>query len=171
MANGRSVAQGDSRPVVASSWWAFVPAGLLAALLSIQAVMVTLAVSDPSFAIEPSYYQKASNWDRHQRELGVSQALGWRASVHVESAPQAGERQVRIALLDSAGQPVTGARLEASYFHNARSALRAQSVFESIAPGTFSATLPLRRPGLWVFELQGSRGVDRFQQELRVDVR
>jgi nitrogen fixation protein FixH len=170
MANGGSVVQCDSRPVLGRSWWAFVPAGLLAVLLSIQAVMVALAVSDPSFAIEPSYYQKASNWDRHQREVGASQALGWRTSIRVISTATE-DYQVMIELLDSAGHPISGALIEAAYFHNARSALRAHSAFEPTAPGIFSANLPLRRPGLWVFEVQASRGGDHFQQELRVDVR
>jgi nitrogen fixation protein FixH len=171
MANSSAVAQGDSRSAgTGKGWWAFVPVGLLTALLSIQGVMVAFAVSDPSFAIEPSYYQKASNWDRHQRELGASQALGWRANIRVGATQPGGDREVIIELLDSAARPVRGVRLEAVYFHNARAALRAQRELKASATGTFSAALPLHRAGLWVFQLQGTRGADHFQQELRVDV-
>lgn len=161
-----SLPAGPDRP--RGSWWAFVPVGLLGVLLTIQAVMVTLAVHDPGFALEPEYYQKASEWDQHQRQVLASERLSWRAQLTVTRG--ASGHTLTLRLVDAQGQPLQGVQVTLDYFHNARAAQRSQVTLPQVGAGTFAIDVSLRRPGLWVFQLQATRGSDVFRQELRADV-
>ena len=58
------------------TFWAWVPATLLGAMLLGLGTMAYIAIDDPSFALEPNYYDKAVHWDRSQAEARSSQALG-----------------------------------------------------------------------------------------------
>lgn len=150
------------------SWWAYVPVGLLGVLLSIQAVMVTLAVRDPGFALEPEYYRKATEWDQHQQQRLASERLGWHAELNVTG--QSGAHTLTLRLFDAQGQPLQGAQVALDYFHNARAAQRRQVTLPDSGDGTFTTPVELGRPGLWVFRLQATRARDVFEQELRADV-
>ena len=60
---------------------------ILAGALTVQAAgiitMVTIASSDPSFAVEPDYYQRAVAWDSYAAQREASRALAWRAEVQI----------------------------------------------------------------------------------------
>jgi hypothetical protein len=63
-------------PRTSGAFWAWVPATLLGSMLAGLGIMAYIAVDDPTFALEPDYYDKAVHWDRGQTLLRASEASG-----------------------------------------------------------------------------------------------
>lgn len=144
--------------------WAFFPIGLLAILVSVQLVLFTLSRNDPSFAVEPDYYQKAVGWDDQQEQRQVNVELGWRAATVLHQTPTP---ELRVQLLDRAAQPVTGARVTAVAFPNARAALVQNLTLQEQETGTYTAPVQLVHPGEWEIRLNVTRGSETFTDVAR----
>src|SRR3954462_9126894 len=130
--------------------------------------MAVVAVRDPIFATEESYYQKAIHWDRSQAQAGENQRLGYRivapATVLMDAR---GHARLELTLEDRQGQPIRGALLTAQAFANAYSADLRQLTFQEAAPGVYSAELAVQRPGLWVFRVTAQAAAARFTSDTR----
>lgn len=149
--------------------WAYVPAGLLIAMLGGLLLMARIASDDPGFAVERDYYRKAVGWDAEQAQLAENQRLGW--TMTAEALPRAGGRAVvRVGLRDGQGRPVTGARVTFEAFHNARAGdLRSG---EARAVGQdYELDLGAVRPGLWELRLTAQAGTDRYTAVVRREIR
>jgi hypothetical protein len=143
---------------------------LLAVLLGTQLTVLHSVLDDPSFALEPDYYRKAVAWDS-QRELErESQALGWRAQLAAEPAPQARGVELQLQLSDAGGGPLGGAAVRVRAFANARAARVLEAALVETAPGTYRAEIPSSVLGLWEFRLEATRGADHFAEVLRQSV-
>jgi nitrogen fixation protein FixH len=141
--------------------------GVIFLLLGGQMVVITMAVvlstRDPSFAIEPDYYQKSLHWDEQAAQIRANRALGWHVSLDI--APQdtpAGRRPVTVIVTDTAGRPLDGAGVESILFHHAGGQDRMQASFQPEGAGRYSAKLLLRKAGIWEFRLTIRRGTDVF---------
>lgn len=144
-------------------FWPALVVALLGAVVVADAVMIWVAVSDPSFAVEEDYYPRAVAWDETMAARRRSDALGW--SVRWALAPQApgaGGTEVTAILVDRSGAPVEGARVTLETFHNARAATVLRAELRAIGDGRYAAVLPMRRPGLWEMRLDARRGDDRL---------
>ena len=160
-------------PEPARTFWPW--PGVIFLLLGGQMVVITLAVvlatRDPSFAIEPDYYQKSLHWDERAAQIRANRALGWHVSLEVASQDTpAGRRPVTAIVTDAAGRPLDGAGVECIVFHHARGQDRMQAPFRPEGAGRYSADLLLRKAGIWEFRLAIRRGTDLFttieQQEI-----
>jgi nitrogen fixation protein FixH len=135
---------------------------LIFVLLGINAAIVLatafLAGSDPSFAIEPNYYQKAVNWDQtaHQRER--NRALAWRIDL---AAVQKGDA-IALRLSDSAGAAIEHARVAVAAFHHANANHRLQTELVEIEPGMYRSNEGLLRSGLWELQIEAQAGNATF---------
>ena len=148
--------------------WAFAPIGLLLACVGGLATMASIAADDPSFSLEPSYYEKAVHWDDQQVQKAASARLGWRVQTEIEPSPE-GTRLV--AMLEGAdGLPLAGARMKADAFANARAQDVRHLNLEEQKPGQYSAVLDPARPGLWEFRFEVVRGADRYSTIVRSNV-
>jgi nitrogen fixation protein FixH len=144
---------------------------LLGVSLSANLALLVLAVDDPSFAVEPEYYEKAMAWDEKRAQDRRNEELGWSLELEVGHDPSpSGSRTVALLLLDDEGAAIEGATVRLETFHNAR----AGEIFEStLAPeggGRYAAALPLRRPGLWEFRFVVESGGETFTKTLLRDV-
>jgi len=150
------------------SYWAFVPAGLLAAMLVGLLTMAMIAADDPSFAVESDYYKKAVAWDRELEQQGENARLARKVTLETRSSS---ERTAALALrvTDARGAPLDGAEVELEAFPNARAGERQRLVFTERRPGAYAAELPLTRTGLWELRLTVTRGKERTTHVLRVD--
>lgn len=148
-----------------SKWW-LVPFGLLGATLVGWGVMIHLALDDPSFAVEPDYYQKAVDWDAHRARQLESERLGWSADVHVSDASR-----LVIELADARGAPLRGADVRVESFHNARAAHISRHQLVEGEPGHYAVTVPPMRPGLWEIRVLAVRGADTYRRVVSHDVR
>jgi hypothetical protein len=153
------------------SLWKWAPVLLLGSLLSGLGAMVFIATGDPSFAVEPEYYQKALDWDREREQQASNARLGYRLGVQVEaqSAPGAA-RELVLRLEDATGQPIHGANVEVTAFHNARAAEIVRAKLVEQAPGSYVQRLPLVRPGLWELRVVAKRAGIRFTHVTRLEL-
>ncbi|MEO8184188.1 MAG: FixH family protein [Deltaproteobacteria bacterium] len=150
--------------------WAWGPGVVLAALLGTQLIVLHSVLDDPTFALEPDYYRKAVAWDARRELERKSQALGWRALLAAEPAPQAGSVELRVQLWDARGGPLGGAAVSVHAFANARAARVLEASLVETTPGTYRGEVPSSVLGLWEFRLEARRGADRFAEVLRASV-
>lgn len=152
------------------SHWKWAPVALLGSLLSGLGTMVFIATGDPSFAVEPEYYQKALDWDRERAQQANNERLGYQLTVSVRAPGAGGARELVLQFVDAAGQPIHGASVEVSAFHNARAAEIVRRRLVERDPGIYVQELPLKRLGLWELRFVTQRSGVRFTHVARVDV-
>lgn len=160
------------------------PVGLVTLLCGSIGICVTTAIvaaRDPSFALEPDYYEQAVSWDESARARDASRALGLVANVQVSDPIDAsGVRTLTVRLHDAAGDPVPADRLEVIAFHHARrrEPITLQFGTGSPAPaegagatlsadaGCWTWSLGPARAGMWQVRIRASRGPSAFIQTL-----
>jgi nitrogen fixation protein FixH len=148
--------------------------GLVVALLSMTVITygvgMVIAISDPSFAVEENYEEKAANWDEIQRERRASEALGWTVDLSTEPGRIRGEAEVTLELYDKYGKAIHEADVEVECFHNARAADIKRASLDFVADQYYRKTMMLHRTGIWEFRLKITRGEDVFVKTLRKSV-
>jgi nitrogen fixation protein FixH len=146
-------------------WPAFV-VGILVLGVGVNVVLLVVANSDPSFAVEEDYYDKALRWDEKRARDAASAALGWSfdfaAVPDLDAADGAPVMQLTVAVRDADGAAVDGAAVRLETFHLARSAEVDRTRLEGRGDGLYRATLPLRRAGIWEFRFEVVAGDDTF---------
>jgi len=143
-------------------WPAIIIGALTVHALAWIAVAV-LATSNPSYAVEEDYYDKALAWDAKRHQDAVNADLGWTLGAAVDAPAVAGGPAIVTAtLVDRDGQPVDGATVAIEAFHNARADLILRARLGAAGEGRYTAELPMRRDGRWEMRFTAQRGVDRF---------
>jgi nitrogen fixation protein FixH len=143
-------------------WPAFI-AGALALQVVSSLITIYLATTNPSYAVEDDYYQKALRWDETRAQQRRNFALGWNLTFEVQGPAAPGDRaEVSVSLLDAASEPIDGAIIELETFHNARADDILKTTFVGTGDGTYTSSLPMRRSGLWEFRFVVTRGSDTF---------
>lgn len=160
-------AAGDARRG-RSRWW-LVPIALFGLMFAVWGAMIHAALDDPSFAVEPDYYEKGVAWDRHMAQEAENHRLGWTADVATAPSDDGAVRLV-VDLNDRHGRALVGAEVQVDTFHNARAARMLHARLDERDAGSYSASLPMRRPGLWEIRLRARRGPERFTHVVKRDV-
>ena len=148
--------------------WPAAIIAVLAVTVIANIVMLRLASDPDAGALEPDAYAKAVAWDSTAAERDASLELGWSATARLVPAAESGMR-VEVTLADRAGRPLAGARVRVEAIHNGL-ARRLPAQLVPTAAGTYGATLPLSRPGMWELRLHATRDADRFATSLRADL-
>ncbi len=146
----------ETRPIASRRQllWPGIVLALLGAQMLLMLVMVYMATSDRSFAVEPDYYKKALHWDESAAEGRSSRQLGWSVRIEVgDAADVLKRRDVTCTLLDAAGEPLSGATVEVIAFPHARGQERTLVKFAEIGGGLYAASMPIPRSGLWEFRV------------------
>jgi nitrogen fixation protein FixH len=129
-------------------WPSIVVAFLLMSVLACG-LTVYFAVSDPSFAVEKDYYEKALNWDDRAAQLQANESLGWTATARMgETLSPLGDRTLTVTLTDASGRSVDEATVVAEVFHPARSSDRLDAAF-TYQEGHYVTTGRFTRKGVW----------------------
>ncbi len=145
------------------SWWPPIIAGALAFHVIASLVVVYLTTSDPSYAVEEDYYEKAVAWDEKRAQDRLNHDLGWLLEFDVTPPAKPGDQPtLELTLLDADGGPLTGAAISVETFHNARANDRVRDVLTDAGDGSYVASLPMRRNGRWELRFTVSRGKDTF---------
>lgn len=150
--------------------WPIGVAVILGATVVGNLVMMKVANGDPSFAIEPNYYQKAVQFDSTMAEAKRSAALGWSATSTIVASGAANAHTVTVHLLDAQLQPVQGATVTITALFNARANDVLSATLHESAPGLYEASLAARYPGQWEVRVDAVRGTDHFVESTRTDV-
>ena len=150
--------------------WPIGVAVILGATVVGNLVMMKVANGDPSFAIEPNYYQKAVQFDSTLAEERRSATLGWSATSTIVAGGTGKMRIVTVHLLDAQQQPVQGATVTITALFNARANDVLSATLRESAPGQYEAPLKARYPGQWEVRVDAVRGTDHFVASTRTDV-
>ncbi len=148
--------------------WALAPVALLLGCVGGLAAMASIAADDPSFSLEPRYYDKAVHWDQEQARKAESARLGWKLEARVAPAERGSKLLAVVTRAD--GSPLTGARVEVEAFANARAGEIRRLRLEPGKPGEYAARLDAARPGLWEFRFQVEHGGAHYATVARADV-
>lgn len=150
------------RPKLAFLWpWGLI--GLLFAGAASNIVMVIIAVTDPSFAVEHNYYQKALDWDKTMAQRKQNDDLGWKVKVAMKKDAKADAPRPTLQLVDQKGKVLQGAVVLVTMFHSARASKRFKQALQ-LAPNKreyLGRPMPMKQ-GLWVFEVRVVKDGKRF---------
>jgi len=149
--------------------------GLVITLLSGQVfmllIMVYIATSDRSFAVEPDYYQKGLHWDEIAAQESRNQQLGWNISLEFgDPAGPLAKREVRCALTDRDGRPLDGAVVDLIAFPHARGSQRELLTLQPAGDGVYVTDMRFQKRGLWEFRFAVRRAAEVFTYVERTDV-
>lgn len=146
-------------------WPAFV-VGILVLGVGVNVVLLVVANSDPSFAVEEDYYDKALRWDDRRAQEAANVALGWQfefaAVPDLDASEGTPVMQLTVAVRDADGVTVDGAVVRLETFPLARSAEVGRVRLDGRGEGLYRTTLPLSRPGIWEFRFEVVAGDDTF---------
>ena len=148
------------------TWW---PIGLASALgltVAANVVMVMASARGDGAAVLPDYYRRAVAWDSSEAARTRSAALGWRLTARLD-APSGGTSVFTLALADSAGARVSGARVRLEGFALARSGETHAAWRLEEAGAVYAARLPVRRAEWYEMEVTAVSGGARFVATLR----
>jgi nitrogen fixation protein FixH len=145
-----TVAQANPQHEELARWvWTLGIVGFFALQAILWLVAITLTLRDPSFAVAPQYEQQAEQWDALMAKRRASEALGWTMQFVAGASEPSGESQLRIRLVDRAGNPVDGADFQLRLFHCARADEVQNPNVCSVGNGWYVATAHLSRSGVW----------------------
>jgi hypothetical protein len=147
--------------------WIGIVVGLLSMSIIIYGVGIILAVTDPSFALEPEYEQKAAQFDEIRRQEEVNDRLGWMVDLQTSPTAMPGRVELRIEVFDKWGKPIRNAIVGVDAFFNARANDIYRRTLDEQADGTYTTTMPVRHAGLWEFRLTVDSGDERFTKTIR----
>lgn len=156
-----------SRVFQDGGYWPYLLATLLFSGVAMNVGMVIAAGDDPSFSIEPDYYQKAVNWDLEREQLRRNQELGWSIKTHARIIGR--ELRLEVDLRDGSGHRLSDAQVRVSGFHVARATQRHRSTMRLVGP-TFKARFETQNSGLWEFLFSAQLGDKTFTHTARIDV-
>ena len=134
---------------------------LLVVFAAANIEMMRIASDDPSFAVEPNYYQKAVAFDSTMAQERRNVALGWVATTSLAN------RTIAVTLRDSVGAPVTGAKLRVDARFNARANDVLQAALVERAPGRYEGSIAASRSGEWEVRVEATRNAERFTARTR----
>jgi len=159
------------RPRSRGRGWPIAMSLILATTVAVNMFVFRLASSDPSFAVEPSYYQKAVHWDDELAQRRHNAELGWLATTELVASDD-GVTRLRVRLTDAEGVPLNGADVQLEAFAISRASqvatLRLLAA-DDPAGGVYSAILPVGEPGRWELKLDVEHNNERFTSVSRVE--
>ena len=145
------------------SLWPWIIAGALALHVVGSLVVVFVAASNSSYAVEEDYYQKALHWNDKRAQDRTNEELGWILNLTVRPAVTPGEQPtLEVHLAEAGGEPVDGAVVAVETFHNARADDILRAGLDTVGEGAYRTTLPMRHNGRWELRFTADRGQDHF---------
>jgi nitrogen fixation protein FixH len=143
--------------------WPCIIAGALGIHVIASLVVVFIATSDPSYAVEEDYYQKAMAWNDKRAQERMNNTLGWNLEFAVEPPASPGDEPILEARIhDAQGEPLTGAWVSVEAFHNNRSGDIIRMQLIPVEDGLYRLQAPMKRNGRWELRFTVDRDRDHF---------
>jgi nitrogen fixation protein FixH len=127
--------------------------------------VLLLAARHGGADVVPDYYRRAVAWDSTMADGARSRALHWTLDASLAAAAAGGE--FAVTLRDSAGAPITGARVRVEGSTVARADRRFDTIMAEVGDGRYTVRLPIRRAEWHALDVTARRHTDRFIQRLR----
>ena len=148
--------------------WPVGVAAILAATVGLNIWVYRVANDDPSFAIEPDYYQKAVDWDSTLAQRRQNLVLGWHLSPRLDAFTVRDGALLEVTLTDASGAPIRDATVKVAAFFNARANDIIDSTLARDSTG-YAVRLPVTHGGVWELQFDVTRGDQRFTAVSRVE--
>lgn len=130
-------------------FWMLFPVFLLVTSVSGWLVMVSMAVDDPGFAVEPDYYKKAAQYDVEMEQRAENSRLGYGVELVSFAPSDASSAALILSVHGAEGKPLNSARVSVDVIPVAR-AFEAQALtLNSLGAGVFEAKIERPRRGLY----------------------
>ncbi len=143
--------------------WPVIIAGALALHVVASLVVVFIATSDPSYAVEEDYYQKALHWNDKRAQDRTNDSLGWSIDFSVEPPASPGDQPtLEVRIQDDHASPLMGAMVLVEAFHNARSGDILRTQLTPAGDGIYRAPFPADRNGRWELRFTIEHEGERF---------
>lgn len=152
-------------------FWVGLVLSLLGGQIAFVTVMVYMAATNGTFAVEPDYYQKGLHWDATAAQLRENDRLSWSLGIDIgDDAGTLGERTVTCTLRNVDGSPLEGAIIDLVAFPHVRGYERTSATLVAEDGGRYRTTLRFSRKGVWEFRGIVKRGPDTFTFTEQQDV-
>lgn len=152
-------------------FWVGLVLSLLGGQIAFIGVMVYLATTNGSLAIEPDYYQKGLHWDATTAQLRENARLSWSVEIELgDDVGTLGERTVTCRLANKDGLPLDGAVIDLVAFPHVRGQERTSATLAAADDGRYQTTLRFSRKGVWEFRGVVTRGPNTFTFTEQQDV-
>lgn len=138
--------------------------GFLVSSFVSNMVVLAIATSSESSAVEPDYYQKAMAWDDELSQRARNRDMAWQMKV---ATPQESADFFVVEVDDSQIAPLSDLQLSIEMFPVARSQKFFTVDLDEIAPGQYQGRWPSERQGIWELRARASRGAELFTSVLR----
>lgn len=155
---------------MAAKFFMLLPVLLLGLSFAGWSVMVSLATSDPSFSVEPRYYQKAARFEEELTRRDASRQLGWHIEVTEFRRQADGTLSLRARLTDKDDRPLAGVGVAVEAMANLRSSDVRSTSTSTDETGRVSLHLATGAPGLWELRFRAVRDSEEFSQVIRKDL-
>ena len=151
--------------------WPVLIIGALAVHVVVSLLTVVVATSNPSYAVEEDYYQKALAWDARRAQERRNLELGWQLDFEIAPPETAGgDPQLVVQLGDRSGRPLDGARVAVAAFHNARADQIVRVEPTAAGNGVYACPLAMRRSGRWELRFTVDCDGERFTRTITRDI-
>lgn len=148
----------------ASITWPLIVVAFLGLSVGANVALIYYASTDPTFAVERDYYQKAIDWDETAAERAASRRLGW--SAELVAAPS----RLEVTLRDERGSVIPGAWVEVEAFPYVRGNQVTQGELRERSPGRYELEGSFQPSGMWEIRLRAEVGEDTFVQTFRTEI-
>lgn len=140
----------------AALFWMSVPVLLLVTSVSGWLVMVSVAVGDPGFSVEPDYYKKAAHFDDVLAQRKENRRLNYQVTLSEFRTLPSGQASATVVVVDSGGEPVKASKISAHAFPIARGTQGREVSFSGSESekGHYQAHFEQARLGLWEFRVR-----------------
>ncbi len=148
--------------------WPIGIVSILVATVALNVWVYRVANDDPSFAIEPDYYQKAVDWDSTIAQKRENLVLGWHLAPTLGAFSMRDGARLQVTLTDASGTAIHDATVKVAAFFNARANDVIDTTLHTDSTG-YTATLPVKHGGVWELQFDVTRGTTRFTSTSRVE--
>ena len=149
--------------------WPISMAAILVMVVALNIWVAVIANDDPSFSIEPNYYQKAVAWDSSMAQARHNAALNWSLTPTLGAFATDRGATLRVRLTDSTGAAIHDARIHVAALYNARANAVYTATLDPDGPDAYVVMLPVHHAGEWELRFDVTRGPDRFTATARVE--
>ena len=134
--------------------WPFVIALMLLTHASLMIGTIVYVSGKHDTYVDPNYYAKSIDWDAQREMQEAADKAGWQIKLRTEFVgTDPNQRSVELDLLDMNGNPIGDALIEMVCYHPLALSNRLNGVLMHDEGGTYTHTLPIDRPGIWLAEL------------------
>ena len=145
-----------------SKWWIWpaIVVGLMVLQIGLSLTAVYLAMTDNSFAVEPSYYSRAINWNSEiGNALHSDHGASWTFDLSVgRGDPHLGLSRITLDLMGASGDRIRDAEVTIVGFHHANTKAPQRITMVPTEAGSYHGKLILAKEGIWEFQITARVG-------------